>query len=59
MLPSCTTHFYSSLAECSPCLPGFSWAAACAARLPKIANLKTMLPALYRDKPVLVSQASK
>ena len=27
--------------------------------LPKIANLKTMMPALYRDKPVLVSQAGK
>ena len=25
--------------------------------LPKIANLKTMMPDLYRDKPVLVSQA--
>ncbi|MEO9041242.1 MAG: peptide-methionine (S)-S-oxide reductase, partial [Rhodoferax sp.] len=25
--------------------------------LPKVANLKTMLPNLYRDKPVLVSQA--
>ena len=27
--------------------------------LPKIANLKTMLPELYRDKPALVSQAGK
>jgi len=27
--------------------------------LPKIANLKTMMPELYRDKPVLVSQAGK
>ena len=27
--------------------------------LPKIANLKTLMPELYRDKPVLVSQASK
>ena len=27
--------------------------------LPKIANLKTMIPDLYRDKPVLVSQAGK
>ena len=27
--------------------------------LPKIANLKTMMPELYRDKPVLVSQAAK
>jgi peptide-methionine (S)-S-oxide reductase len=27
--------------------------------LPKIANLKTMMPDLYRDTPVLVSQASK
>ena len=27
--------------------------------LPKIANLKTMMPDLYRDKPVLVSQAGK
>ncbi|QDL37388.1 peptide-methionine (S)-S-oxide reductase [Rhodoferax sediminis] len=27
--------------------------------LPKIANLKTMMPELYRDKPVLVSQGSK
>ena len=27
--------------------------------LPKIANLKSMMPALYRDKPVLVSQAGK
>ena len=27
--------------------------------LPKIANLKSMMPALYRDKPVLVSQVSK
>ena len=27
--------------------------------LPKIANLKTMLPELYRDQPVLVSQAGK
>lgn len=27
--------------------------------LPKIANLKTMMPELYRDQPVLVSQAGK
>ncbi|WP_421955719.1 peptide-methionine (S)-S-oxide reductase MsrA [Polaromonas sp.] len=27
--------------------------------LPKIANLKIMMPELYRDKPVLVSQAGK
>ena len=27
--------------------------------LPKIANLKTMLPELYRDKPALVSQANQ
>lgn len=27
--------------------------------LPKIANLKTMMPELYRDEPVLVSQAAK
>ena len=27
--------------------------------LPKIANLKTIIPDLYRDKPVLVSQAGK
>lgn len=27
--------------------------------LPKIFNLKTMMPELYRDKPVLVSQAGK
>lgn len=27
--------------------------------LPKIANLKTMMPELYREKPVLVSQAGK
>ena len=27
--------------------------------LPKISNLKTMMPDLYRDKPVLVSQAGK
>jgi peptide-methionine (S)-S-oxide reductase len=27
--------------------------------LPKIANLKTMMPELYRDTPVLVSQAGK
>jgi peptide-methionine (S)-S-oxide reductase len=27
--------------------------------LPKIANLKTMMPELYRDRPVLVSQAGK
>ena len=27
--------------------------------LPKIANLKTMMPDLYRDKPVLVSQAGQ
>jgi len=27
--------------------------------LPKIANLKTMMPELYRDKPALVSQAGK
>ena len=27
--------------------------------LPKVANLKAMLPALYRDKPVLVSQAGE
>ncbi len=27
--------------------------------LPKIANLKTMMPELYRDKPVLVSQSAK
>ena len=27
--------------------------------LPKIANLKTMMPELYRDKPLLVSQAGK
>ena len=27
--------------------------------LPKIANLKTMMPELYRDKPVLVSQAAQ
>lgn len=27
--------------------------------LPKIANLKTLMPELYRDKPVLVSQVSK
>ncbi|MDW5444844.1 peptide-methionine (S)-S-oxide reductase MsrA [Polaromonas sp. SM01] len=27
--------------------------------LPKIENLKTMMPELYRDKPVLVSQAGK
>ncbi|MGH8819807.1 MAG: peptide-methionine (S)-S-oxide reductase MsrA, partial [Rhodoferax sp.] len=27
--------------------------------LPKVANLKTMLPELYRDKPVLVSQAGE
>ncbi len=27
--------------------------------LPKIANLKAMMPDLYRDKPVLVSQAGK
>lgn len=27
--------------------------------LPKIANLKTVMPEVYRDKPVLVSQAAK
>ena len=26
---------------------------------PKISNLKTMLPELYRDEPILVSQAGK
>ncbi|MEP6772418.1 MAG: peptide-methionine (S)-S-oxide reductase, partial [Polaromonas sp.] len=27
--------------------------------LPKIANLKTVMPEVYREKPVLVAQAGK